>query len=160
MLSLAAEVDWFLDLLCTFAWLLLLADPIVYEVNQAFTANQDIWLTSVNAMRTGWGGDAPEAQLIAIKEMVAGLPWRDAAVHVVVLTTDAPFHTGLQTCAALDKKTYDYGTMQQGLDALKSKAIKFVGICQPGCDATQMQFLASATGGSVIMVSVGFTSCR
>lgn len=40
-----------------------------------------------------------------------------------------------------DGKTYHYGTMQATLDLLKAANIKFVGICQPGCDALQMDFL-------------------
>lgn len=43
------------------------------------------------------GGDEPEAQLIAIQNMANetyGLSWRANAVKVMVLTTDAPFHTG------------------------------------------------------------------
>lgn len=43
------------------------------------------------------GGDAPEAQLIAIQNManeLYGFTWRTNAVKVMVLTTDAPFHTG------------------------------------------------------------------
>jgi hypothetical protein len=44
------------------------------------------------------GGDTPEAQLVAVHEMASetsGLVWRANAVRVIVLTTDAPFHTGM-----------------------------------------------------------------
>lgn len=150
---------------------------------------------------------------MAIYEMASetnGLLWRSNAVRVLVLTTDAPFHTGrcatgcacypLQfsiagkhsmralsnaalsrphiesgnqtTCciakgcvtvasthtAAVaarlaiaagrtlqdDYKYYDYPTMSETLALLKARNIKFVGICQPGCDEYQMQYLVSA----------------
>jgi hypothetical protein len=42
-----------------------------------------------------------------------------------------------------DYKYYDYPLMSDTLALLKSKNIKFVGICQPGCDATQMWYLVS-----------------
>ena len=43
-----------------------------------------------------------------------------------------------------DAITYHYRSMQQALDLLRAKSIKFVGICQPGCDPLQMQFLVRA----------------
>lgn len=42
-----------------------------------------------------------------------------------------------------DGLPYEYGTMADTLALLKSKKIKFVGICQPGCDAFQMNYLVS-----------------
>lgn len=43
-----------------------------------------------------------------------------------------------------DYKYYDYPTMSETLALLKARSIKFVGICQLGCDEYQMQFLVSA----------------
>lgn len=50
------------------------------------------------------GGDEPEASLIAIQNManqLGGLTWRTNAVKVMVLTTDAPFHSGTSALACL-----------------------------------------------------------
>lgn len=46
-----------------------------------------------------------------------------------------------------DGKYYNYPTMAETLALLKSKNIKFVGICQPGCDFYQMNYLVSKTKG-------------
>lgn len=43
-----------------------------------------------------------------------------------------------------DYKYYEYPTMSETLALLKARNIKFVGICQPGCDEYQMQYLVSA----------------
>lgn len=50
------------------------------------------------------GGDFEEAQLIAIRNMANetdGITWRSNAVRVMVLTTDAPFHTGVSRLGPL-----------------------------------------------------------
>jgi hypothetical protein len=44
-----------------------------------------------------------------------------------------------------DGLPYEYGSMADTLALLKSKHIKFVGICQPGCDPYQMDYLVSLT---------------
>ena len=41
--------------------------------------------------------------------------------------------------------------MEETLAVLKSKNIKFVGICQPGCDATQMYYLVSLSKQVVLI---------
>jgi len=56
-----------------------------------------------------------------------------------------------------DMNTYHYGSLQQALDLLKAKNIKFVGICQPGCDPLQMQFLVCGVTG---WLGLNFLGCR
>ena len=42
-----------------------------------------------------------------------------------------------------DHNIYDYGSLEETLQLLQDKKIKFVGICQDGCDPVQMEMLVS-----------------
>lgn len=53
--------------------------------------------------------------------------------------TQCTVHTGL--VRQEDGQIYDYGSMEETLQLLQSKNIKFIGICQDGCDAYQMDYL-------------------
>ncbi|KAF6260768.1 hypothetical protein COO60DRAFT_1683162 [Scenedesmus sp. NREL 46B-D3] len=116
----------------------------VYQLKQNFTTNNATWLAAVNAMALGNGDDTAEAQLVGISCMLADLSWREAATRVMVLTTDAPFHTGGTCCSS------GYGTIEEAGAALAAQGVKFVGLCQSGCDASQVQALVDAAGGAVM----------
>lgn len=142
----------------------------VYQLMQDFTASNATWVAAVNAMVEGDGGDFPEAQLVAIRRSLADLSWRDAATRVMVLTTDSTFHTEGTCCssgevglvrggaavvhAPLHTKLMllpaGYGTIEEAGAALAAQGVKFVGLCQSGCDASQMQALVDAAGGAVM----------
>jgi hypothetical protein len=72
----------------------------VYQLRQNFTTNNATWLAAVDAMALGNGDDTAEAQLVGIRRTLADLSWREAATRVMVLTTDAPFHTGGTCCSS------------------------------------------------------------
>jgi len=84
-----------------------------YSLDQGLTADKTTWTDAVDDMVTRWGGDEPESQYEALIEMAAGLgndlppagpslgdiplgqnpDWRADATRIVILTTDASFHT-------------------------------------------------------------------
>jgi hypothetical protein len=147
-----------------------------YSLDQDLTPDKTTWTSAVNAMATRWGADEPESQYEALIEMAAGLgndvppagpslgdvpaglnpDWRADATKIVILTTDAPFHTfDDSNCSGTDSGDlsdcpfgYPGPTAADATDALVDAGIKFIGLMAPGAGA-ELADLALATGGSV-----------
>lgn len=133
--------------------------PPAYQLNQQLTTSKDDWLAALGALSATGGGDGPESQYEAVYQAATGagnatgdagaIPagqgadWRPGAAKVIVITTDAPFHTP------------DDGTGWPGpdrdtvVDALNAESIQVVAL-QPSSIA-EMEDLAAATSGSVQM---------
>jgi hypothetical protein len=127
----------------------------VYRLLQPMDPDKADWLAGVAALTAGGGADTPEAQFNAMAAAAGpGLfmdptlgeqgdcGWRDipGVQRVLVVATDAPFHT--PTSAAL---YIDYATT---LAAIQAQGIKVIGLKAPGAGSELDQFAAD-TGGSV-----------
>ena len=147
-----------------------------YSLDQDLTADKTTWTDAVDLMVTRFGGDEPESQYEALIEMAAGLgndvppagpslgdipaglnpAWRADATRIVILTTDASFHTALDSnCidAASGAPTdcpfgYPGPTAADATAALVDAGIKVIGLKAPGA-GLELDALAAATGGSV-----------
>ena len=125
------------------------------SMSPAFTA----WENGVNSLSAGGGNDSPEAQYDAIVAAVAGptdyepdavgsqadCGWRDddTVTRVLVVTTDAAFHTPDGTHAN------DLGDATTALDL---EDVIVIGLKAPGA-GEELDALAAATGGSVQALS-------
>ncbi|KAI8463724.1 MAG: hypothetical protein J3K34DRAFT_494343, partial [Monoraphidium minutum] len=123
-------------------------DAFVTNIDADFTTDRSAWLAAISSMYADGGNDWAEAQLIAV-ERAANMAWREGVARVLILTTDAGFHTG-----------GDYGTIESALATLQSdgshlpnnasqqaKSVKFIGLCAPGCVEEEMRALSGPTGG-------------
>jgi hypothetical protein len=147
-----------------------------YALEQDLTPNKSDWTDAVNAMTTKNGWDGPESQYEAVYQMATGAgtdvppagasfgdvpaggdpSWRDDATKVLIITTDASFHTaGDSDCTGRDSGSasdcpfgYPGPTAADATDALVDAGIKVIALKAPGSTG-QMDALAAATGGSV-----------
>lgn len=125
-----------------------------YELVHPLDVNINAWNAALNGLRVIYGGDGPESQLPAIYgamgELVGypGFAWRDDAVKVIVLTTDANMHDGAEP-------GYPGPTMAQVIAALQRNDVKFIGLSAEGGGRAQLTQLAQANGGAVVNVEDG-----
>lgn len=115
--------------------------PDAYLENQALTANKTLAQTGINAWSAGGGGDTPEGNFYALKQVAETAAWRPEAQRLVVWFGDAPSHTATTTQA-------------EAIAALQAANAKVVGfnssIAGFGLDAGgQASAVTSATGGSL-----------
>ena len=131
----------------------------VYRLVSAMNADKTSWVNGVGALTASGGADTPEAQYDAIVAASgpgsfvdptlgaqANCGWRDSssgAQRVLVVTTDAPFHTPDGTHVNSQAAT---------IAALQAQDIIVVGLKAPGA-GSELDALASATGGSVQALS-------
>ena len=129
----------------------------VYRSLSPMSPDKGIWLGGIAALTAGYGGDIPEAQYDAI--VAAAGPgifvdptlgdqndcgWRDLVSNpgvqrVLIIATDAPFHTPDSTHVNDQAST---------IAALNAQNIIVVGLKAPGAGG-ELDALAAATGGSV-----------
>jgi hypothetical protein len=120
----------------------------VYRLLSGMSGAKANWLAGIAALTAGGGNDGPEAQYDAI--VAAAGPgsddcgWRDPTVvkgvqRVIVVTTDAPFHTPDGTHLNDSAST---------ITALNAANIVVIGLKAPGAGG-ELDTLAAATGGSV-----------
>ncbi len=130
----------------------------VYHLLQSMSSVKADWLNGIAALGAGGGNDTPEAQYDAI--VAAAGPgsfndpeygpqdpcgWRDDpnVTRVLVVATDAPFHTPDGT------HVNDAATT---IAALNAQNITVIGLKAPGAGG-ELDALAAATGGSVQSLS-------
>ena len=119
----------------------------VYRLLSSMSDEKQDWLDGIAALTAGGGADGPEAQYDAIVAAVNGgfdydsCGWRDDpnVQRVLVVTTDAPFHTPDGT------HINDYDSTLAVLDAAN---VAVIGLKAPGAGG-ELEALAAATGGSV-----------
>jgi hypothetical protein len=120
----------------------------VWSVDLSCRYRRKVLHTGTDACCTlGHAGDEPEAQLIATRNMAANLTWRATATRVILLTSDAHFHTdtdvGIFNAA-------QYGSIVSTARVLIANNVKFIGLAAAAAPVAQMQQLATYTGGSVV----------
>jgi hypothetical protein len=131
----------------------------VYRLLSSMNATKPAWLAGVGVLSAGGGNDTPEAQYDAIVAAAGPGPftdptlgaqadcgWRAAstgAQRVLVVATDAPFHTPDGTHINSQATT---------IAALGAQGIIVIGLKAPGAGG-ELDALAAATGGSVQALS-------
>jgi hypothetical protein len=167
-----------------------------YRLDRDLTTNKADWLAAINAMAVRHGGDLPESQLEALYQIATGagrqvppgiggqanIPagqnptFRSGATKIVVMTTDASFHTAgdsqcdpsqnlSPTSAPANLKNnatphcpfgYPGPSMADTIAALNAAGITVIGIKAPAQGAVeqnlldaQMNQLVNGTGGVV-----------
>jgi hypothetical protein len=66
-------------------------DSTFVTKNFGFTSNIEAMRQNLRTLVASGGGDGPEAQTAALSEAL-NMDWRDSAVKIVILITDAPPH--------------------------------------------------------------------
>lgn len=131
-----------------------------YRRVQDMTADKATFVNGVNALTAGGGNDSPESQYEALYQAATGagktysgytIPsgenasFRDDAFKVIILTTDASFHT---------PPGYPGPTRDETVIALNSANITVIALKAPGA-GSEMDDIAAATGGVVKEISDG-----
>jgi hypothetical protein len=144
-----------------------------YRLDQDLTPTKATWLAAVNAMATRSGVDLPESQYEALFQAATGAgrdvgdtgpslgdiapgqqcSFRPDATKVIILTTDASFHTQGDSNCNSNATTgcpfpYPGPTAAATTTALQNEGIKVIGLKAPGASG-ELDVLAAATGGSV-----------
>lgn len=128
----------------------------VYHLLSPMDPTEAAWLAGVAALTAAGGNDPPEAQYDAIvaatgpgvfndPTLGAQNPcgWRTDSQHVLVVATDAPFHTPDGTHVNDEAAT---------IAALNAESVIVIGLKAPGA-GMELDALAAATGGSVQALS-------
>jgi hypothetical protein len=121
-------------------------EPSAYTQIQALTTNTAAVQTGINAWFASGGGDTPEGNFFALKQVADTAGWRPEAQRLVVWFGDAPAHTETTTKA-------------QAISALGAANVKVIafnnggaGTGIDGCygvDCNQASDIVAAVGGSV-----------
>ena len=123
-------------------------EDVPYRLYQSITDDQNALIEAINRLNSPLmhGEDVPESQYEALFRAVQGIGWRDGALKILLLATDADFHDS-------DTDSGYPGTGRTAtLAALNAANIVVIGL-QSGDDraaAQRLQELADATGGSVL----------
>jgi hypothetical protein len=123
-------------------------EPNAYTQNTALTSSKSDAQTGINAWFASGGGDTPEANLFALKQVADNAGWRADAQRLIVWFGDAPGHT----------ETTDRATAISALQAANAKVIGFNnGPSGTGIDGTygadpnhQASSIVSAVGGALV----------
>lgn len=123
------------------------------KVNQVLTDNKRDVQRGITQWQANYGGDFPEANLIALKEQAQATDWREGSNRFIVQFGDAPGHEGgayptqAATIAALNDNNVK--VIVVGTDGMNSS-------CGFGdCAAGQATAIAAATGGSFNVLGGG-----
>jgi hypothetical protein len=117
----------------------------VYRLLSSMSPFLTDWLDGIGDLTAGGGNDVPEAQYDAIVAAAdpseSGCGWREGVQRVLVVATDAPFHTPADGGPHVN----DHDST---LAALQAESIIVIGL-KAGDAGGELDALAAATGGSV-----------
>ncbi len=119
--------------------------PNPYFLKQQLTFNDADFITAVDAMVAGGGGDTPEAQYNALWQAAVGpggAAWRPDATRIIALTTDAPFHD------ADTEPGYPAPGKAATIALLKAQHVQVIGLKAPGA-GSELNDIVAVTGGAV-----------
>ena len=123
-------------------------EDVSYRLYQSITDDQNALIAAIDKLDKPlmWGDDIPESQYEALFRTAREIGWRDGALRILLLATDADFHDS-------DTESGYPGTGRMAaLATLKTENVIVIGL-QSGDDsaaAQRLQELADATGGSVL----------
>ncbi|CAB1104564.1 unnamed protein product [Ectocarpus sp. CCAP 1310/34] len=112
------------------------------EVSACFEAERSSFVDAVNSLVLEGGGDEPESQTVALVSAADGWTWRDAALKILAITTDASFHV------PGDGSAESYFSLDDVISACLAKNIKILALKAPGA-GEEMDTIATETGGVV-----------
>jgi hypothetical protein len=169
---------------------------VVLQHFQDINVNPALSQAAVNALNLHCGSDWPESQTAALWSTVTGRGltgyhgnrlncpagtfgypcFRNGAIPIVMLFTDAPFHNGLAQSNAYDESALFVGgnpggvlgvtrspTFAEAANEFNARGVKFIGVDSSGMNATALRDIngfASATnsvvgGGALSVYSIG-----
>jgi len=122
-----------------------------YNMHQSLTTDKAAAQAGIDGIFAGGGGDLPEANLYALKEMAETSAWRADAQRLVVWFGDAPGHTNTVSTAGATAALVDNGVKVVGFNS------SIAGFGIDGTDAStleptpvnQASSIIAATGGSL-----------
>lgn len=120
-----------------------------FNLDQDFTTDKSTWTGAIDSFTIGWGNDFPESQYAGLKGSAEDASWREDAVKVIAITTDASFHVPTDMSGS---SFYPGPSRDDTIDALNEAGITVIAIKAPG-SGVQMDDVAAATGGSVVTTS-------
>ena len=143
------------------------ANDYAYRLDQALSGNGDDTAAAINRLALLTGGDVPESQLEALYQLATGagrtvggqpgaeipataVGWRDGALRVIFLATDANFHnpepgTGVYTPG------YPGASWNQTVNALKARNIRVFGL-ERGFSVADVRAIVEQTNGAVFQL--------
>jgi len=119
--------------------------PNPYFLKQQLTFNDTDFITAVDAMTAGGGGDTPESQYNALWHAAVGpggAAWRPDATRIIALTTDATFHD------ADTEPGYPAPGKVATIATLKAQHVQVIGLKAPGA-GSELDDIVAVTGGAV-----------
>ena len=118
-----------------------------FRLDQPLTNDFSLVTTAINNLTILSGSDYPESQLEGLFQSADnGTGWRDGALPIIFLATDADFHN------SDDEIAYPGHGLSETVDTLVSKGIKVFGL-QSGGSISDVIEIANLTDGSVFNLS-------
>ncbi|CAM9263459.1 unnamed protein product [Ectocarpus sp. 13 AM-2016] len=114
------------------------------EISACFEEERTSFINAVDSLELGYGGDGPESQTVALVSAAEGWTWRDAALKILAITTDATFHVPGDGSELADL----YYSLDDVISACLAKNIKILALKAPGA-GDEMDTVALGTGGVV-----------
>ncbi|CAM9481372.1 unnamed protein product, partial [Ectocarpus sp. 12 AP-2014] len=114
------------------------------EISACFEEERTSFINAVDSLELGFGGDGPESQTVALVSAAEAWTWRDAALKILAITTDATFHVPGDGSEFADL----YYSLDDVISACLAKNIKILALKAPGA-GSEMDTVALGTGGVV-----------
>jgi hypothetical protein len=115
-------------------------DVFVYRLNQEITTDTAAVQTGINAWVASGGGDWPEGQLYALKQVADTVAWRPGSTRIIIWFGDAPGHEPAGPPPGV--------TETEATAALVAQTVKVMALDVGSLNYTgQAQRIADATGG-------------
>ncbi|CAN0055373.1 unnamed protein product [Ectocarpus sp. 4 AP-2014] len=114
------------------------------EISACFEEERTSFINAVDSLELGLGGDFAESQTVALVSAAEGWTWRDAALKILAITTDATFHVPGDGSDFADL----YYSLDDVISACLAKNIKILALKAPGA-GDEMDTVALGTGGVV-----------
>lgn len=130
------------------------APAYAYAQNTALTFDKTAAQAGINAWFAIGGGDTPEANFFALKQVADGAGWRDDAQRLIVWFGDAPSHTETTTQAEAISALQDAGASVVAFNTWGSGS----GIDQYGQASAIVSAPPTGAGGTLVNNFSGLTS--
>ncbi|KAL7574008.1 hypothetical protein ACA910_015589 [Epithemia clementina (nom. ined.)] len=118
-------------------------DAFVYNLDQDMTTDRPAVQTGINTWSAGGGGDLPDANLFALKQVAELTTWREDSTRILVWFGDAPGHPESSGV-----------NIEDATEALLAKNIKVQALDVAGLDEVgQATYIASMTSGGYYFVN-------
>ena len=113
-----------------------------FIMRQTLTSDRNKVVNAINALTIQYGMDAPEAQYEGLYQAATTAGWREGALHIIALSTDASFHN------SASETGYPGKSSAQALAALEEKNIRVVGL-RTGDTGGDLEDIVTQTEGQL-----------